>query len=332
MSSPDLDKFFQVALELTRKGGQLVRTAFDQPASIVLTKSSDTDLVTETDQAVEKLLIAGLGKAFPDHKFIGEESAAAGQKYTLTDAPTWIIDPIDGTTNFVHRIPLVAICVGLTINKEPVVGIVYNPITNECFSAIKGRGAFKNGFPIHVSSTEALNKSVICTSLGIHNVVGVGPAWLDRALENHKKTVIAGVRGGFQMLFAMVTHLPKAVFVSQLGSIRTPDIVKGFIDSFKSAMVDKNAHGHRAFGSAAINMVYVAQGSIDAYIEYGLHSWDIAAAVVICREAGATLLDPTGAAFDLMSRKVLVAGTEKLAREISGVFTHTDFEREGEEK
>uniref|UniRef100_A0A7E4V150 Inositol-1-monophosphatase n=1 Tax=Panagrellus redivivus TaxID=6233 RepID=A0A7E4V150_PANRE len=284
MSSPDLDKFFQVALELTRKGGQLVRTAFDQPASIVLTKSSDTDLVTETDQAVEKLLIAGLGKAFPDHKFIGEESAAAGQKYTLTDAPTWIIDPIDGTTNFVHRIPLVAICVGLTINKEPVVGIVYNPITNECFSAIKGRGAFKNGFPIHVSSTEALNKSVICTSLGIHNVVGVGPAWLDRALENHKKTVIAGVRG------------------------------------------------HRAFGSAAINMVYVAQGSIDAYIEYGLHSWDIAAAVVICREAGATLLDPTGAAFDLMSRKVLVAGTEKLAREISGVFTHTDFEREGEEK
>uniref|UniRef100_A0A7E4ZSV2 Inositol-1-monophosphatase n=1 Tax=Panagrellus redivivus TaxID=6233 RepID=A0A7E4ZSV2_PANRE len=281
MSSPDLDKFFQVALELTRKGGQLVRTAFDQPASIVLTKSSDTDLVTETDQAVEKLLIAGLGKAFPDHKFIGEESAAAGQKYTLTDAPTWIIDPIDGTTNFVHRIPLVAICVGLTINKEPVVGIVYNPITNECFSAIKGRGAFKNGFPIHVSSTE---------------------------------------------------DLPKAVFVSQLGSIRTPDIVKGFIDSFKSAMVDKNAHGHRAFGSAAINMVYVAQGSIDAYIEYGLHSWDIAAAVVICREAGATLLDPTGAAFDLMSRKVLVAGTEKLAREISGVFTHTDFEREGEEK
>lgn len=72
----------------------------------------------------------------------------------MTDAPTWIIDPIDGTTNFVHRIPLVGICVGLTIKKEPVIGIVYNPITNEIFTAIKGRGAFKNGFPIHVSSSE----------------------------------------------------------------------------------------------------------------------------------------------------------------------------------
>lgn len=124
------------------------------PVITVLTKTSNTDLVTETDQAVEKLLIEGLSKAFPSHKFIGEESAAAGQKYTLTDAPTWIIDPIDGTTNFVHRIPLVAICLGLTINKEPVIGIVYNPITNEIFSAIKGRGAFKNGFPIHVSNSE----------------------------------------------------------------------------------------------------------------------------------------------------------------------------------
>ncbi|VDK72075.1 unnamed protein product [Cylicostephanus goldi] len=82
---------------------QLVRDAFDQPSSKVKTKASATDLVTETDQAVEKLLIEGLKKAFPDHKFIGEESTAGGAKIEWTNAPTWIIDPIDGTTNFVHR-------------------------------------------------------------------------------------------------------------------------------------------------------------------------------------------------------------------------------------
>ncbi|VDM71045.1 unnamed protein product [Strongylus vulgaris] len=81
----------------------LVRDAFDQPASVVKTKATATDLVTETDQAVEKMLIEGLKKAFPDHKFIGEESTAGGAKIEWTSAPTWIIDPIDGTTNFVHR-------------------------------------------------------------------------------------------------------------------------------------------------------------------------------------------------------------------------------------
>uniref|UniRef100_A0AC34QR60 Inositol-1-monophosphatase n=1 Tax=Panagrolaimus sp. JU765 TaxID=591449 RepID=A0AC34QR60_9BILA len=284
MVETQLDVFFNTSMEIVKNAGQLVRSAFEHAAVVVHTKTLSTDLVTETDQAVEKLLIDGLSKAFPDHKFIGEESAAAGHKYTLTDAPTWIIDPIDGTTNFVHRIPLVAICVGLTIKKVPVIGIVYNPITNEIFTAIKGRGAFKNGFPIHVSMTEALNKSVICTSLGIHNLVSGGNTWLDIALDNHKKSILAGV------------------------------------------------HGHRAFGSAAINMVYCAQGSIDAYIEYGLHSWDICAAVVILLEAGGFLLDPSGGPFDLMSRSVLCAGTEKLAREISALFTHTKFEREGEEQ
>lgn len=78
-------------------------------------------------------------------------------------------------------------------------------------------------------------------------------------------------------------------------------------------------------------MVYCAQGSVDAYIEYGLHSWDICAAVVILREAGGYLIDPSGGPFDLMSRCVLCAGTEKLAREISQLFVHTKFEREGDE-
>uniref|UniRef100_F1LC83 Inositol-1-monophosphatase n=1 Tax=Ascaris suum TaxID=6253 RepID=F1LC83_ASCSU len=277
---PDEDKFVTTALTMVKKAGAVVRAAFEQPSCDVHTKASNTDLVTETDQAVEKLLIQGLKGAFPDHKFIGEESVAGGQKIEYTDAPTWIIDPIDGTTNFVHRIPMVAICVGLAVKKQLRAGIVYNPITKELFQAQTGKGAFKNGFPIHVSSTKALNRSLICQSLGIHNLVTFGDKWMNIALENHRRQCLAGIRG------------------------------------------------HRSFGSAAINMVYVAQGSTDAYVEYGIHSWDVAAAAVIVSEAGGVILDPSGKEFDVMGRRVLCASTNELAKELSGMLTHVDYERE----
>ncbi|KAI6178741.1 Inositol-1-monophosphatase [Aphelenchoides besseyi] len=240
------DEFFRYALELTKRAGRLVKDAFAQPVSNVETKASPTDLVTDTDKAVEDLLIQNLQKKFPDHQFIGEESVAAGKRSPFTDAPTWIIDPIDGTTNFVHRIPFIAICVGLTIKKQLRAGIVFNPISNELWTAQAGRGALKNGFPIRTSTVEKLNQAVITQSLGVHNIVEKGQPWLDTALENCRKTVGNGV------------------------------------------------HGHRAFGSAAINMVYVAQGAVDAYVEYGIHSWDIAASTLILQEAGGCVIDPTG--------------------------------------
>lgn len=277
---PDEQKFVDTALHLVKEAGRLVRDAFDQSHCVVKTKDSATDLVTETDQAVEKLLIKGLSEAFPDHKFIGEESTAGGAKYEYTDAPTWIIDPIDGTTNFVHRIPLVAICVGLSINKELRAGIVYNPISRELFFAQVGCGAFKNGFPIHVSETTALDRSLILASLAIHNYQKFGESWLDIAQGNMRRQVEAGIRG------------------------------------------------HRCFGSAAINMIMVAQGACDAMVEYGLHSWDIAAAAVIVSEAGGCLIDPTGEPFNVMSRKVLCASTEELASSLSKILTHADFEPE----
>ncbi|KAL3108053.1 hypothetical protein niasHT_018215 [Heterodera trifolii] len=281
MSTPtQIELYFNVALSLVKKAGNLAKNAYAQPLGVVKTKSSPTDFVTETDQAVEKLLISGLSERFPDHKFIGEENVAAGNTYELTDAPTWIIDPIDGTTNFVHRIPFIGICVGLAINKSLCAGIVFNPITDELYTAIEGKGALKNGFPISVSSAKALDQSVICQTFGQHNIKEKGEKWLDNAFGNLRSAVLSGT------------------------------------------------HGHRSFGSAAINMMFLAQGSLDAYVEYGIHSWDMAAAVVIVKEAGGTVTDPTGAEFDLMSRKVLCASTPQLAQQISKVLTHVAFEKE----
>ncbi|CEF65667.1 Inositol monophosphatase family-containing protein [Strongyloides ratti] len=311
---PDEDKFFQVALDLVKKAGVVVRNAFDQPFSSVSTKASNTDLVTETDQAVEKLLISNLSAAFPDHKFIGEESNAAGVKVEWSDAPTWIIDPIDGTTNFVHRIPMIAICVGLAINKQVRAGIVYNPITNELWYAQHGKGAFKNGFPIKTPNVEDLSQSVICQSLGIHNMLKHGSGWLDIVTNNMKNQVHKAIND--------------AVIITQLGSDRSSNLVKSFLNTYQRLMVDNEAHGHRSFGSAAINMVYVAQGSINAYVEYGIHCWDVAAAGIIVQESGGYLMDPTGCPFDIMSRKVLCSSTKKLGDELSKCLTHVEYPKE----
>ncbi len=125
--------------------------------------------ITNTqDKDAEEAIINALRQAFPDHCFIGEESSAT-QGYTsvLTDAPTWCIDPLDGTTNFVHRFPFVCTCIGLVINKEPVLGVVYNPVLGEMFSAIKGRGAMCNGGEIRVSEADDPGSALIATEVGV---------------------------------------------------------------------------------------------------------------------------------------------------------------------
>jgi len=100
-----------------------------------------------------------------NYRFIGEESTASGVKCVLTDEPTWIIDPVDGTMNFVHGLPLVAISIGLLINKQPVLGIVYNPILDQMFTAKIGQGAFFNGNPMRVSGQTGKHAKIVYRNL-----------------------------------------------------------------------------------------------------------------------------------------------------------------------
>ncbi|XP_012279373.1 inositol monophosphatase 1 isoform X2 [Orussus abietinus] len=129
-------------------------------------KSCEVDLVTETDRQVEKLLIDGISAEFPDHKFIGEETTDTNVKVKLTDSPTWIIDPIDGTMNFVHGLPHTCISIALMINKITEIGIVYNPILEQLFTARRGQGAFLNGAPIRVSDTKELCEALLMIEVG----------------------------------------------------------------------------------------------------------------------------------------------------------------------
>ncbi|XP_019754082.1 inositol monophosphatase 2 [Dendroctonus ponderosae] len=122
------------------------------------------DWVTEFDGQIEQVLIGQMRHRYPEHKFIGEESSSNAE---LTDAPTWIIDPIDGTENFIHKLRLSCLSLGVTIGKEQVFGIVFNPHMDELFTAIRGEGAFLNGERIHVSSQNDFRQSFFNYELGM---------------------------------------------------------------------------------------------------------------------------------------------------------------------
>ncbi|XP_036775326.2 inositol monophosphatase 1 isoform X2 [Manis pentadactyla] len=141
------------AVTLARQAGEVVREALKNEMNVMV-KSSPVDLVTATDQKVENMLISSIKEKYPSHSFIGEESVAAGEKSVLTDNPTWIIDPIDGTTNFVHRFPFVAVSIGFVVNKKMEFGVVYSCVEDKMYTGRKGKGAFCNGQKLQVSQQE----------------------------------------------------------------------------------------------------------------------------------------------------------------------------------
>ncbi|XP_074544630.1 inositol monophosphatase 1-like [Halichoeres trimaculatus] len=153
------------AISMAKQASEVVLTAFKKQKDVKL-KSSPADLVTETDQQVEKILISAIRNKYPDHRFIGEESVAAGERLELTDSPTWIIDPIDGTVNFVHRFPFVAISIAFAVNKQVEFGVVYSCVEDKLFHAQRGQGAYLNGEPLHASGQEDVSRCVVVTEIG----------------------------------------------------------------------------------------------------------------------------------------------------------------------
>lgn len=172
-------QYKSVAITAARLAGDIIASSWNKPRNVM--HKGDVDLVTETDKQCEDTIIATIRENFPDHLFIGEEgSSDQGFIADLTDAPTWIIDPLDGTTNFVHRFPFVCVCIGLAIDKEVVVGVVYNPILNELFTAVRGQGAELNGVHIQVSGQSDMKKALIGTEIGVMRDSATVAAIFDR--------------------------------------------------------------------------------------------------------------------------------------------------------
>lgn len=185
-SQIDLD----LAVSLSVEAGDKIKAAFHLPKNIS-SKSTDVDVVTETDKECEKLIISAISSKYPDHKFIAEESHTTDGVYDMTDAPTWIIDPVDGTTNFVHAFPFTCVSIGLMIEQKVVLGVVHNPIIGETFTAIRGHGAFLNGNPIQTSKVTDMTSAMISSEFGYERT----PVGSDAMLKKIKNLLVNHMQG-----------------------------------------------------------------------------------------------------------------------------------------
>ena len=153
------------ALRAAKEAGACIQEAWHKTRTIH--HKGAIDLVTETDRECEALIRKILCDEFPDFCFIGEEETAAlGHVPELTDSPTWLVDPVDGTTNFVHRFPFCCVSIGLAVKSKVTVGVVYNPVLDELFHAVDGQGAFLNDTRISCSDAADMKSSIFITELG----------------------------------------------------------------------------------------------------------------------------------------------------------------------
>jgi myo-inositol-1(or 4)-monophosphatase len=158
----DLDKALEIAIKIAEKAGDFVVENHGTDLDIK-TKKTENDLVTEIDKESQRIIISAIKEEFPEHGFIGEE---ASEENKPSDSPyEWIIDPIDGTINFVRAREDFGILIALQENKELIVGVMYLPLLNQMFTAVKDGGAFLNGNPIKLRNTKNMMDAILCSNL-----------------------------------------------------------------------------------------------------------------------------------------------------------------------
>ncbi len=250
-----------VMVAAARKAARSLKRDFGEVENLQVSMKGPANFVTAADRRAEETLRAELSKARPGYGFLGEE----GGKHEGTDQThTWIVDPLDGTTNFLHGIPQFAISIGLERSGTIVAGVVYNPVTDELFTAERGKGAFLNDKRMRVAARTRLIDSVVACGLPHHG------------------------RGDLEL------------GLKELGAVQ-----------------DKVA-GLRRFGAAALDMAYVAAGRLDGYWEQNISPWDIAAGIILVREAGGFATDIDGGD-SMFTKRNIVVGNEAVYRELQRV-------------
>lgn len=157
MGAGNLDDTLEAAVDVARQAGALLRTYWER--GVAIEHKGDIDLITEADRVSEAAIKHALSSRFPDHGIFAEESGDGGGRASHI----WIVDPLDGTTNFAHGYPQFSVNIALQIDGQTVLGVTYDPLRDELFTALRGQGAFLNGRPIHVSATPRLADSLLVT-------------------------------------------------------------------------------------------------------------------------------------------------------------------------
>jgi myo-inositol-1(or 4)-monophosphatase len=247
-----------VMVAAARKAARSLTRDFREVEKLQVSVKGPGNFVSAADHRAEAILREELAKARPGYGFLGEEGGlVAGSDKTHT----WIVDPLDGTTNFLHGIPQFCISIGLERQGTMIAGVIYNPIADELFTAERGKGAFLNDQRLRVAARRDLTEAVFACGL--------------------------------------------------------PHRGRGDLALFRSefeAIADKVA-GLRRFGAAALDLAWVAAGRVDAYWERDISPWDIAAGLLLVREAGGFVTDVDGKD-TMMQTGSIVAGNETMHHEL----------------
>lgn len=242
--------------KLTRKCKKVIDVEF---------KTSASDLVTEKDREIEQFFAKKINENYSNHYILGEEGTVSDQRYNVKEELVWIIDPIDGTTNFVNQKINFAISVALYEKGTPIFGIVYDPIKDELFHALKGNGAYLN----------------------------------DKKLETLKPVSKRDSLISFNSMWAIPNEK---------------------IDYNKMWPLIEESRGIRYIGSAALEIVWITVGRLDAYIDFRLSPWDIAAGIVILQELGGEVHTLEQKPFDLFTGSSTLFSRPMLSSEIKDMF------------
>jgi myo-inositol-1(or 4)-monophosphatase len=247
-----------VMVQAARKAGRTLKRDFGELEKLQVSLKGPANFVTAADKRAEDILYEELTRARPGYGFLGEEG---GRREGADKTHTWIVDPLDGTSNFLHGIPQFAVSIALERDDTLVAGVIYNPANEELFTAERGKGAFLNDQRLRVAGRQRLLDAVVACTLPHHG------------------------RGDV------------ALFRKELAAVQ-----------------DKVA-GLRRFGSAALDLAWTAAGRLDAYWERDLSPWDMAAGILMVREAGGFVTDVDGGDA-MLAKGNVAAGNETMQREL----------------
>ncbi len=253
----ELQTYLQTCEKAVRAAGATIRGWIGKTS---VQHKGPADFVTEADFAAQEVVKSTVLRAFPQHSVLGEEDQLAGDTPSKTEY-RWVVDPLDGTTNFVHGIPHYAVSLALQHHGQILVGAVLDPSLNECFTAAVGQGTFLNGRPIRTSSAKRLSE------------------------------VIAG------------TGFPANLQPD------SPDLLV-----FNKALF--RFQGVRRTGSASLNLCDVAAGRLGVLWGFSTKIWDIAAGVLLIREAGGVVTSPEGGPVDLGTGRFLASANQDLHQQL----------------
>ncbi|QLF94608.1 inositol monophosphatase [Pseudomonas sp. ABC1] len=257
-----MQPMLNIALRAARSAGELIIRSTERLDVVSINEKDARDYVTDIDRAAEQTIVAALRKAFPNHSILGEEGGQIEGKGDGADYQ-WVIDPLDGTTNFIHGVPHYAVSIACKYRGRLEHAVVLDPVRQEEFTASRGRGAALNGRRIRVGSRKSLEGALI----------GTGFPFRDSQLDD----------------------------------------LDNYLNMFRS-LVGQTA-GLRRAGAASLDLAYVAAGRFDAFWEFGLSEWDMAAGALLIQEAGGLVSDFSGG-HEFLEKGQVVAGNAKCFKAI----------------